>query len=500
MRTRRYPFRRPMFIITISPTTADMRSLCLWLSLAYLAATCLNGAGAHELNNSALNRGISSDTELLNISGQKVLNRSSFFTLYLDDGTLADWRSMAGKKRYGGESQNGKVKALLVFAYSFIIVISLFGNTLVCHVVFKNKRMHSATSLFIVNLAVADILITLLNTPFTLVRFVNSSWVFGKGMCHISRFVQYCSLHVSTLTLTAIALDRRQVILHPLRPRMSPAHGGVCVALIWILAVCFSMPHAIYQKLLTFVYSKEKEQSLCVPDFPEPSDVYWQCIDLLTFILLYVLPLLIITAAYSTVARRLWRRNAIGDTTTSQYAAQRRKRRRTLAMLLVVVGVFAICWFPLNCYVVLLSSQAIRSSNALYFCFHWLAMSSTCYNPFIYCCLNPAFRKELRLLLGMCRWRLRVREVGVGPELGALPSCTPCHRAAWPESHASLQPNQASSQRSHTSQQNHIPSRQSHASANKPNALKDRYLLFCKSHVQTGKTDIHSVEPIVAVS
>jgi len=39
----------------------------------------------------------------------------------------------------------------------------------VCHVVIKNKRMHSVTSLFIMNLAIADILITLLNTPFTLV-------------------------------------------------------------------------------------------------------------------------------------------------------------------------------------------------------------------------------------------------------------------------------------------------------------------------------------------
>lgn len=42
-------------------------------------------------------------------------------------------------------------------------------------------------------------------------RFVNSTWVFGKGMCHVSRFAQYCSLHVSALTLTAIALDRHQV-------------------------------------------------------------------------------------------------------------------------------------------------------------------------------------------------------------------------------------------------------------------------------------------------
>ncbi|KAM6971971.1 G-protein coupled receptor 83 [Aplochiton taeniatus] len=387
---------------------------------------------------------------------------------------------MAGK-RYGGESQNGTVKAMLVIAYSFIIVISLFGNTLVCHVVIKNKRMQSATSLFIVNLAVADILITLLNTPFTLVRFVNSSWVFGKGMCHISRFVQYCSLHVSTLTLTAIALDRRQVILHPLRPRMSPAQGGVCVGLIWTLASCFSLPHAIYQKLLTFSYSEEKVRSLCVPDFPEPSDVYWKYVDLLTFLLLYLLPLLVINAAYSTVARRLWRRNAIGAATTAQCAVLRRRRHRTLAMLLAVVGVFAVCWFPLNCYVVLLSSQAIRSSNALYFCFHWLAMSSTCYNPFIYCCLNPAFHQELRLLLGMCKWR---RRTGAGEEPEHRLPCAPCDRAVWPESQASLRPSHTLAQQVHASSHPH----------------KDRHVLFSGRLAHSVRTDILAVEPIVAVN
>ncbi|KAK2101149.1 G-protein coupled receptor 83 [Saguinus oedipus] len=218
--------------------------------------------------------------------------------------TFSDWQNFVGRRRYGAESQNPTVKALLIVAYSFIIVFSLFGNVLVCHVIFKNQRMHSATSLFIVNLAVADIMITLLNTPFTLVgnlevtqrgllfaaaqsqdtgldqqqtqegfqdlarlvmtlvhtlqtnqstpyppdrsskcrsegepvpftlhqelprrgagkttalatritlvRFVNSTWVFGKGMCHVSRFAQYCSLHVSALTLTAIAVDRHQ--------------------------------------------------------------------------------------------------------------------------------------------------------------------------------------------------------------------------------------------------------------------------------------------------
>lgn len=89
-------------------------------------------------------------------------NQSLLDELYVD--------SIESGARYEVESQSRMVKALLIVAYSVIICISLFGNVVVCHVVFKNKRMHSATSLFIANLAVADIMITLLNTPFTLVR------------------------------------------------------------------------------------------------------------------------------------------------------------------------------------------------------------------------------------------------------------------------------------------------------------------------------------------
>ncbi|KYO43033.1 G-protein coupled receptor 83 [Alligator mississippiensis] len=387
-------------------------------------------------------------------------NISSFFSW--DNYTLAEWQHFVGRSRYGAESQNLTVKALLVAAYSFIIVFSLFGNLLVCHVVVKNKRMQSATSLFIVNLAVADIMITLLNTPFTLARFVNSTWIFGKRMCHVSRFAQYCSLHVSALTLTAIAVDRHQVIMYPLKPRISTAKGVVYISVIWIMATCFSLPHAIYQKLFTFEYSEEVIRCLCLPDFPEPADLFWKYLDLTTFILLYVLPLLIISAAYLTVAKKLWLRNAIGDVTTEQYFALRRKNKKTIKMLMLVVVLFAVCWFPLNCYVVLLSSQTIHTNNALYFAFHWFAMSSTCYNPFIYCWLNDNFRLELKSLLNMCR-------KPPGPKEHKHPSVVPSYKVAWPENS-----NCKKFQVSHG-----LPS---------------------ISNSQLGKTDISSVEPIVAVS
>lgn len=146
-----------------------MTTACLCVLLLFWLGT-VTRAG-HPLNQSTLlEDGMFSYTEnLLNASGQFHNRTSGFFLLDLDEGLLEDWRSLASRTR-SGESQGGCVKALLVAAYSLIIVISLFGNTLVCHVVVKNKRAQSSTSLFIMNLAVADIFITVLNTPFTLVR------------------------------------------------------------------------------------------------------------------------------------------------------------------------------------------------------------------------------------------------------------------------------------------------------------------------------------------
>lgn len=127
----------------------------------------------------------------------------SFFHSDLDLEDLGDFDS--GTK-YEGESQSRTVQALLIIAYSVIICISLFGNTLVCHVVIKNKRMHSATSLFIVNLAVADVMITVLNTPFTLVGSGQGSAGWGdvehEGVCmHTSAPCSYTELCIGSFPL-----------------------------------------------------------------------------------------------------------------------------------------------------------------------------------------------------------------------------------------------------------------------------------------------------------
>lgn len=45
-----------------------------------------------------------------------------------------------------------------------------------------------------------------------------------------------------------------QVILNPLKQRMSLTKGALSIAVMWLLAACFSLPHAIYQKLFQYHY------------------------------------------------------------------------------------------------------------------------------------------------------------------------------------------------------------------------------------------------------
>ncbi|CAG2183444.1 unnamed protein product [Oppiella nova] len=66
-------------------------------------------------------------------------------------------------------------------------------------------------------------------------------------------------------------------------------------------------------------------------------------------------------------------------------------------MLILVVTIFALCWLPFNVYYLLLDFGITKKANFLIFLLcHWLAMSSVCYNPFVYCWLNENFRKEAK--------------------------------------------------------------------------------------------------------
>ncbi|XP_077544081.1 G-protein coupled receptor 83-like [Haemaphysalis longicornis] len=283
---------------------------------------------------------------------------------------------------------------LVVVLYGLVVLVSVFGNTLVCHVVLRSRKMHTKTNVLIANLAVSDLLMTTLTIPLSASRFLLDNWPFGEALCYLAPFLQVTFVYVSTLSMTWIACDRYSVIVYPLRLRhLCPGHRAV--ACIWALAGMLSLPHAVFNRVVSlFTY---RLLVRCQVQYPAPSAEFRRWLTLATFLTQYVLPLALTAYMYCRVSRTLWTRKALGALTREQQAWHTRSKHKSLKMLVLVVLCFAICWLPLNVYHLVVHFRdhdgPDRHNSSLFIFFHWLAMSSVCYNPFIYCWLNDSFRR-----------------------------------------------------------------------------------------------------------
>ena len=78
------------------------------------------------------------------------------------------------------------------FAVIFFIVfvLGLTGNILVCYAIWRNKTMRTVTNIFIVNLAVGDLVVIIMCLPFTFIQDVTETWFFGQAMCKITLYLQ----------------------------------------------------------------------------------------------------------------------------------------------------------------------------------------------------------------------------------------------------------------------------------------------------------------------
>lgn len=92
--------------------------------------------------------------------------------------------------------------------FASIVVVATGGNLIVIWIVLANKRMRTVTNYFLVNLSVADAMVSALNVTFNYIYMLNSHWPFGTLYCKISQFIAVQSICASVFTLMAISIDR----------------------------------------------------------------------------------------------------------------------------------------------------------------------------------------------------------------------------------------------------------------------------------------------------
>uniref|UniRef100_A0A3B5KUU2 G-protein coupled receptors family 1 profile domain-containing protein n=1 Tax=Xiphophorus couchianus TaxID=32473 RepID=A0A3B5KUU2_9TELE len=75
-----------------------------------------------------------------------------------------------------------------IVLYSIIFLLSLIGNSIIIIVLLpvgRRPRLRTITNLFLLSLAVSDLMISLVCIPFTLIPNVMKDFIFGLGMCKL---------------------------------------------------------------------------------------------------------------------------------------------------------------------------------------------------------------------------------------------------------------------------------------------------------------------------
>ncbi|KAJ0006608.1 hypothetical protein NQD34_013881 [Periophthalmus magnuspinnatus] len=285
------------------------------------------------------------------------------------------------------------VQVVLILAYSTIIVLGLMGNSLVIYVIYRFKTLRTVTNFFIANLAVADLLVNALCLPFTLVYTLQGEWKFGSVLCFLLPYAQGLAVHVSTVTLNVIALDRHRCIVYHLETRMRKDVCFGVIALTWVLSAVLASPLAIFREYGSFTLDGHTIQ-VCTEKWPGKStDGTIYSISML--ILQYFLPLSIISFAYAHIWSKL--RGHVSPAENASASSERHHRRRkTTKMLVTMVVVFAVSWLPFHAFQLATDIDSsvldMRDFRLLYTLFHVVAMCSTFANPLLYGWMNRNYR------------------------------------------------------------------------------------------------------------
>ncbi|XP_010138850.1 PREDICTED: neuromedin-K receptor [Buceros rhinoceros silvestris] len=193
--------------------------------------------------------------------------------------------------------------------------------------------------------------------------------------------------------------QRYMAIIDPLKPRLSATATKVVIGSIWILAFLLAFPQCLYS--ITNVMPGRTLCYVAWPGGPKQHFTY----HVIVIVLVYCFPLLVMGIAYSIVGMTLWGGEIPGDT-SNKYHEQLQAKRKVVKMMIVVVLTFAICWLPYHIYFIVtgIYQQLNRWKyiQQIYLASFWLAMSSTMYNPIIYCCLNKRFRAGFKRAFRWC--------------------------------------------------------------------------------------------------
>lgn len=276
--------------------------------------------------------------------------------------------------------------ATLVF-YALVVLLGVPGNAVVIWVTgFCMQR--SVTSIWFLNLALADLLCCL-SLPLLMVPLAHDDhWHFGSLACTLVKSLFHLLMLCSVLQLVLISIDRWLMVSRPVwcQNKRRPQLGALGCVLVWCLALVGSIPQFFFTKQIEAGENKRE----CVSVHTLLSA---RLITVYRFLLGFLFPFLVIAICHWFVFRKA----AAGG---AQLSRARPRSNKTLRVIAGVILSFFLCFLPLHVMDFLFLVTPLQSPNrpkvylghTVALC---LAYFNSCLNPLLYVCLGRGFKDSM---------------------------------------------------------------------------------------------------------
>ncbi|EPY73218.1 C-C chemokine receptor type 8 [Camelus dromedarius] len=285
-----------------------------------------------------------------------------------------------------GELTQRDSKLLLAVFYCLLFVFGLLGNSLVILVLVACKKLRSITDVYLLNLALSDLLFVF-SFPFQ-THYQLDQWVFGTVMCKAVSGFYYIGFFSSMFFITLMSVDRYLAVVHAVHAiKVRTARIGTALSLaVWLTALLATSP------LLVFYQVASEDGTLQCYSFYDQQTLKWKLfIHFEMNILGLLIPFTILLFCYISILYQLKR-------------CQNHHKTKAVKLVLIVVVASLLFWVPFNAVLFLSSLHSMRildgcvMSQRLVYATHvteTISFTHCCVNPIIYAFMGEKFKKHL---------------------------------------------------------------------------------------------------------
>ena len=287
-------------------------------------------------------------------------------------------------------------------SFGILFLTNFIGNGIVCAVILRNRFMRTPVNYLLFNLAVADIMVGVFALPgpkalgpyfYTHPRGTLGDW-FCKTITGEYSSLVAMALFVSTLTLSAVAYERFQAVVHPFTVKEKVTKRNVVLFIAFSWTVAFAA-----QIFALFAYHHNDSTTACEITYHFQNEFILYVKFLVPF--LFGFPLISMIVFYGRVIREL--RQKQNRILNREQLALNRVHKRITFMLITVTVIFAATWgagAAISGWFVTYSRNNWHLANQIS---ALLVAINSSVNCFLYTLFSSQFRKGVKNIFQFCR-------------------------------------------------------------------------------------------------